>query len=226
MTSCSRATSKPTGNICHVRVHPRTSTNTTAHENPAFCALIERHSTASRQFGAEARDHGLLGPTALSGASGPAPTPPGRSVGPARSRPNCSRRQRPPCRVTKEEDQHLDQPPATRRCTGCSNAGETISGEGCCYGSKGCRIDVRDMLSGQGVKRSELWALLVRALHIGASGPVRGELSFRVLRVHKPIRSHGGGRFASRSCGPGPRTGVPLHSLPLGFWRLFKIEVF
>ena len=91
-------------------------------------------------------------------ASGPAPTPPARSVGPARSRPSCLRRQRPPSLVTTEEDQPLDQAPATRRCTRCSNVSETKSGEGRCYCSEGCGIDVRDMLTGQGVKRSEWWA--------------------------------------------------------------------
>ena len=85
------------------------------------------------------------------------PAAPGRSTEPYRRRPSCLRRQRPPLLVTREEDQYLDQPPATRRCTGCSNEETEKSSRGSCCGTKGCSIDVRNMLSDQRVHKSELW---------------------------------------------------------------------
>ena len=93
-------------------------------------------------------------------APGPGRTASGRPVGPARSRPSCSRFHWPPSLVTREEDQPLDQPPATRRCKGYSNQGHKKSAEpearGC--GTEGCKIGVRDMPRDQRVQKSELWA--------------------------------------------------------------------
>ena len=118
-------------------------------------------------------------------ASEPGPAAPGLSAEPSRGRPSCSRPQRPPSLVMREEDQHLDQPPAMRRCRRCSNEGGTKSCEGRCCGSEGCRIDVRDMLRGQGVKKSEWWA--------GGAGcanrcerPTVGDLSCGVQRGTAP----------------------------------------
>eukprot|EP00966_Prymnesium_polylepis_P070462 1637473-Prymnesium_polylepis.1 len=46
----------------------------------------------------------------------------------------------------KQVDVVHDQPPAMRRCTRRFKRGERKSWEWWCCGSKGCRIDVRDML--------------------------------------------------------------------------------
>ena len=91
-------------------------------------------------------------------ASTPGPTATSRSEWPARGRPSSTRHHRLPSFVTKEEEAPLSASCDAPLHTGCSNAGETKSCEGWCCGSEGCGIEVRDMLRGQGVQKSELWA--------------------------------------------------------------------
>jgi hypothetical protein len=151
VTTCARATfGTQKYTPIHMQTRPHTCTPPLVRPSsataPRRASLAPTAATAIR--GRSAASHGLE----------PGPAAPSQSNEPSRRRPSCSRPHRPPSLVTREEDQPLDQAPATRRCTGCSNVSETNSGEGRCYGSEGCGIDVRDMLGGQRVKRSELWA--------------------------------------------------------------------
>eukprot|EP00966_Prymnesium_polylepis_P033169 771456-Prymnesium_polylepis.1 len=86
----------------------------------------------------------------------------------------------------REEDQHLDQPPATRRCTRCLNEGEIKSGEGWCCGSEGCGIEVLDVLRGRRECKQVSCGQLLRASHTGVSGPVRGSSSLLCARDGAP----------------------------------------
>eukprot|EP00966_Prymnesium_polylepis_P204297 4732814-Prymnesium_polylepis.1 len=76
--------------------------------------------------------------------------------------PSCSRLQRPLFLVTREEDQHFDQAPATRRCTGCSNQGEKKPGRGVRLHSTEEDRGLQDRCSrhagGSASVKRELWA--------------------------------------------------------------------